>query len=204
MPPSEKIIIFVPPFELTHIMSFYTLFLIALSLSFDTFAVSVGAGLCKKDIRFLPAVRIAIVLAVFQGGMPFIGWWGGSQLAYLINDYDHWVSLVLFSFIGIKMIIEAFKDPEEKSFNPQQATVVLGIAIATSIDALVVGVSMAFFDVNIYAALVVIGAVTFLAAMIGMLLGKKVNGRFGRKVEVLGGIILIGIGIKIVYSHLIA
>ncbi|MDD3194866.1 MAG: manganese efflux pump MntP family protein [Paludibacter sp.] len=185
-------------------MSFYALFLIALSLSFDTFAVSVGAGLCKKDIRFFPAARIAFVLAVFQGGMPFIGWWGGSQLAYLIGDYDHWVSLFLFSIIGVKMISEAFKDPEEKSFNPQQTTVVLGIAIATSIDALVVGVSMAFFDVNIYQAVLVIGAVTFVASMAGMLLGKKVNGRFGRKVEVFGGIILIAIGIKIACSHLIA
>lgn len=183
-------------------MSIYTLFLIAISLSFDTFAVSVSAGLCKKDIRFLPAVRIALILALFQGLMPVIGWVGGYQFARVIGDYDHWISLVLFTAIGIKMIIEAVKNPEEKTFNPHQTTVILGIALATSIDALVVGVSMAFFEVTILVAAIIIGVVTFFAAMIGMLLGKKVNGRFGRKVEILGGIILIGIGIQIFYYHL--
>ena len=183
-------------------MSLYALFLIAISLSFDTFAVSVSAGLCKKDIRFLPAVRIAVVLALFQGLMPVIGWLGGYQFARIIGDYDHWISLVLFTAIGIKMIIEALKDPEEKSFNLHQSTVILGIALATSIDALVVGISMAFFSVNIMVAAVIIGVVTFFAAMIGMLLGKKANGRFGRKVEILGGVILIGIGIQLLFSHL--
>ena len=183
-------------------MSLYALFLIAISLSFDTFAVSVSAGLCKKDIRFLPAVRIAVVLALFQGLMPVIGWLGGYQFARIIGDYDHWISLVLFTAIGIKMIIEALKDPEEKSFNLHQSTVILGIALATSIDALVVGISMAFFSVNIMVAAVIIGVVTFFAAMIGMLLGKKVNGRFGRKVEILGGVILIGIGIQLLFNHL--
>lgn len=183
-------------------MSIYALFLIAISLSFDTFAVSVSAGLCKRDIRFLPAVRIAIILALFQGVMPVIGWVGGSQFARIIGEYDHWVSFLLFMAIGIKMIIEAFKNPEEKTFNPHQTTVILGIAVATSIDALVVGLSMAFFKVNIWLAAVIIGTVTFFAAMIGMLLGKNVNGKFGRKVEVLGGVILIGIGIQILYNHL--
>jgi putative Mn2+ efflux pump MntP len=185
-------------------MNLYSLFLIAISLSFDTFAVSVSAGLCKRDIRFLPAVRIAITLAVFQGAMPVIGWIGGIQFARIIGDYDHWISLTLFSIIGLKMIIEAFKHPDEKSFNPLQRTVILGIALATSIDALVVGVSMAFFTVDIVLAAVIIGIVTFFAAMIGMLLGKNVNGRFGRKVEILGGIILIGIGLQILVEHLSA
>jgi putative Mn2+ efflux pump MntP len=185
-------------------MSIYALFLIAISLSFDTFAVSVSAGLCKKDIRFLPAVRISLILALFQGMMPVIGWVGGYQFARIVGDYDHWVSLILFVAIGIKMIVEAFKDPEEKTFNPHQLTVIMGIALATSIDALVVGLSMAFFKVNIILAAVIIGAVTFFAAMIGMLLGKNVNGRFGRNVEVLGGVILIGIGIQILYNHLSA
>ncbi|MCE1155922.1 MAG: manganese efflux pump MntP family protein [Bacteroidales bacterium] len=183
-------------------MNLYSLFLIALSLSFDTFAVSVSAGLCKKDIRFFPATRIALTLAVFQGAMPVAGWIGGSQFARIIGDYDHWISLTLFSLIGLKMIVEAFKNPDEKSFNPLQRTVILGIALATSIDALVVGVSMAFFTVDILLAATIIGIVTFFAAMIGMLLGKHVNGRFGRKVEILGGIILIGIGIQILFQHL--
>jgi len=183
-------------------MSYYTLFLIALSLSLDTFAVSISAGLCRKDIRFFPALRIALALALFQGLMPYLGWLGGNRFATIIGDYDHWVSIFLFSIIGIKMIIESFKTPEDRTFDPHQIPVVLGIAIATSIDALVVGVSMAFMDVNIYASAIIVGAVTFLAAMIGMLLGKKANGRFGRRIEVVGGLILLFIGIRILYTHL--
>ena len=177
-------------------MSYYTLLLIAISLSFDTFAVSVSTGLCRKDIQFLPAVRIAIVLAVFQGGMPLLGWIGGSHMARWIGEYDHWVSVILLSAIGIKMILEAFKAPEDKKFDPHRWIILVGIAIATSIDALVVGVSLAFLGVDSWVAATIIGVVTFFAAMTGMLLGKKANNHFGKKIEVAGGIILIGIGIK--------
>lgn len=183
-------------------MNYYTLILIGLSLSLDTFAVSVSAGLCNKNIRFLPAVRLAAILAIFQGTMPLIGWMGGSQFLKNIEGYDHWIAFVLFSAIGIKMVIEAFNSSDSRKINPFNFKIVIGIAIATSIDALVVGLSMAFISVNILLAIVIIGIITFFAAMIGMLLGKNVTGRFGRKVEALGGIILIGIGVKVLAEHL--
>ena len=186
-------------------MDFITLLIIAIGLSFDTFAVSVSTGLTICEIRLWQAVRVAIVLAIFQAAMPLIGWILGTQVASYINEYDHWIAFGLLTILGGKMIYESFKEKEEeKKFNPLKLTVLIGMAIATSIDALVVGVSFAFFkDLNIYWTILIIGAVTFLVAMIGMLFGKKVGNRFGTKMEIIGGLILIGIGLKILISHVI-
>jgi len=136
--------------------------------------------------------------------MPFIGWLGGRQIAQYVQEYDHWVAFILLGALGIKMIVDAFSKEEEKSFNPLVVSVLIGMAIATSIDALVVGVTLAFINMNIYLAVGIIGFVTFMASMLGMLLGKNVHGHFGQKVEILGGIILLGIGTKILVSHLMA
>ena len=184
-------------------MDFITLLLIAIGLSFDTFAVSVTTGLTICDIRFGQAIRVAIILAVFQAAMPLIGWILGKQVAQFIIEYDHWVAFGLLFILGTKMIYESFQNKDvERKFNPLKLTVLIGMAIATSIDALVVGVSFAFFkDLNIYWTILIIGAVTFLVAMIGMLFGKKVGNKFGTKMEIIGGLILIGIGVKILLSH---
>ncbi len=184
-------------------MDFITIFLIAIGLSFDTFAVSVTTGLTISHIRFWQGIRIAIILAFFQALMPFIGWLIGKQVENLISNYDHWIAFGLLSILGIKMIYESFsKDEENKKFNPLIIWVVIGMAVATSIDALVVGVSFAFIEINIYWSLLIIGFVTFLVSMIGMLLGKKVGSKLGKRMEIIGGIILIGIGLKILLSHL--
>ncbi len=180
----------------------FDIVIIAIGLSFDTFAVSISTGLAISTIQFKQGVRIALVLAIFQGFMPLLGWLGGKQIANYIADYDHWLAFVLLGALGIKMIVEAFSPEEEKSFNPLITKVLIGIAIATSIDALVVGVTLAFIEVNILLALGVIGFITFLAAMIGMLLGKKVQNHYGKKIEIMGGLILFGIGLKILISHL--
>lgn len=185
-------------------MGIIEILLIAIGLSFDTFAVSVSTGLIESRIKFWQGVKIALILAVFQGFMPFVGWLGGNQVEKLIREFDHWIAFGLLFGLGLKMIIESFKVPDEKKFNPFLLTVVIGMAIATSIDALVVGVSMAFVELNIYLAVILIGAVTFLTAMIGMLLGKNVTGKFGDKIEIIGGLILIGIGLKILITHLAA
>lgn len=185
-------------------MDIISLLLIAIGLSFDTFAVSVSTGLIKSNIRFWQGVRFALVMAVLQTLMPFAGWFAGSQVAHLISDYDHWVAFGLLVILGIKMIVESFKkDKEKENFDPLKFTVMLGIAVATSVDALVVGVSFAMISMNIYLSILVIGAVTFLVSMIGMLFGKKAGGRFGKRMEVVGGLILIGIGVKILLSHLL-
>lgn len=184
-------------------MNIITILLIAVGLSFDTFAVSVSSGLTIRHIRFLQAVKIAFTLAVFQSLMPLIGWFLGNQVSGYIANYDHWVAFGLLSVLGLKMAFESLKtDKENSNFNPLNLLVLLGMAVATSIDALVVGVSFALIEINIFWSILIIGVVTFLVSMIGMLFGKKVGGSLGKKMEIIGGIILIGIGLKILLSHL--
>lgn len=180
------------------------LVLIAIGLSFDTFAVSISTGLLVSKIRFWQGVRVALVLAFFQGFMPFLGWLVGAQVEHYIEHYDHWIAFILLCALGVKMIVESLKEPHLKKVNPLLFTVLLGMALATSIDALVVGVSLAFLDVNIFLAVLIIGFITFFTAMIGMLLGKNVNRRFGQRAEALGGLILILIGLRILLGHLFA
>jgi len=183
-------------------MDFFTLLLIAIGLSFDTFAASVSTGLAVNHIKFWQGVKVAIILAFFQSLMPLIGWFAGKQIASLISDYDHWIAFGLLGALGLKMIYESFVQEEKQDeADPLRFTILIGIAIATSIDALVVGVSFAFMEMNIYWSVFVIGAVTFLVSMIGMLFGKQAGGWFGKKMEIVGGLILIGIGIKILIEH---
>jgi len=183
-------------------MGVISIILIGLGLSFDTFAVSVSTGLIKKSLRFWQGVKIAIVMAFFQGLMPLLGWLGGSQLSTYISSIDHWIAFVLLSAVGLKMIFDSFSK-EEKKVNPLQFRMIVLMAIATSIDALIVGISLAFVEVVIIQSVLIIGAITFLAAMIGMLVGKSANGKLGKKVEIFGGLILIGIGLKIMLEHLL-
>ncbi|MBN1925456.1 MAG: manganese efflux pump, partial [Prolixibacteraceae bacterium] len=184
------------------VMGLIGMILLGLGLSFDTFAVSVSTGLIKNSIKFWQAVRIASVLAFFQALMPLLGWLGGSQIADYISSIDHWVAFGLLSIIGIKMIIDSLKNDEDKKMNPFLFKVIVLMGIATSIDALVVGVSLAFVDVMIIQSVIIIGIITFLAAMIGMLIGKNVSGKSGKKVEIIGGLILFGLGLKILIEHI--
>lgn len=183
-------------------MQIFELILIAIGLSFDTFAVSISTGLTNNKIRFLQGVKVALVLAFFQTLMPLIGWFGGVQLGRLMSDFDHWIAFGLLFLLGTKMIADTFKKEEEGKINPMMLRVLIYLGLATSMDALVVGVSLALISTKIIIALAVIGFTTFMAAMIGMLLGKNATGKLGKKVEVLGGLILIGIGIKILIEHI--
>lgn len=136
--------------------------------------------------------------------MPLIGWFAGRQFSSLIGNFDHWIAFGLLSVLGIKMIFESFKPEDVKTnFNPLKFNVLLGMGIATSIDALVVGVSFAFLKTNIWLSIAIIGFITFLVAMLGMLFGKNVGNKFGRRFEILGGFILIAIGLKILLSHVL-
>jgi manganese efflux pump family protein len=185
-------------------MELITIFLIAVGLNFDSLAVSISTGLIVNQIRFKQAIRIAFVLALFQGSMPFIGWFLGSQVKDYIIAYDHWIAFVLLFIIGARMIYESLKKEEDKKqLDPLKLSVMVGMAIATSIDALIVGVSFAFINVNIMFSVAIIGSLTFLVSMLGMLLGKKLGSFFGRKIEIVGGVILISIGIKILLEHII-
>jgi len=183
-------------------MGIVYIFLIAVGLTFDTFAVSVSTGLLVNNIRFWQAVRVALVLAVVQAMMPLVGWFTGAQVKDYVSSFDHWIAFALLGLLGLKMMYEAVKQDEDgEAKNPMKFTVLMGMAIATSIDALVVGISFAFLDVNIILASLIIGATTFMVAMIGMLFGKKAGALLGKKMEIIGGIILVAIGVKILLEH---
>jgi putative Mn2+ efflux pump MntP len=184
-------------------MEILTIVLIAISLSFDTFAVSISCGLILRRIDFFSATKIAVTMAVFQAVMPLIGWLAGSGIKTYAESFDHWIAFVILGLLGGKMIYESFNtDPEERSFNPLDFKVMVGMAIATSIDALVVGFSFALLDYKILFSVGIIGAVTYIVAMLGMLFGKKIGSRNGRRMEILGGIMLFLIGLKILIEHL--
>ena len=178
-----------------------TLFLLGIGLSFDTFAVSISCGLTDEKISFWQAARIAIFFAFFQATMPLLGYFLGSKVRNLIEPVDHWVAFTLLSLIGLKMIWESFKADAEK-FNPHDVKVILTMSLATTVDAFIVGITFAFTQINLLQATIIIGMVTFLAAMLGMLFGKKIGSKLGKKAEILGGVILIVIGLKILTEHL--
>jgi manganese efflux pump family protein len=183
-------------------MGILTLIILALGLCFDTFAVSISSGLVLNRIEFFDAMKIAFSLAFFQGLMPVVGWFLGSGVSEYIKEYDHWVALILLSSIGVKMAYESLKKGEErKAFNPLNPKVLVTMSVATSIDALIVGFTLAFVDVQILWAGFIIGAVTFIASMLGILFGKKTGERFGKRLEILGAVILILLGLKIFIEH---
>ncbi len=187
----------------TFTMELFTILIIAISLSFDTFAVSVSSGLILRRIDFVNASKIAVTLALFQAAMPVVGWLVGSGIKNYAESIDHWIAFGILSVLGGKMIYESFRsDPEDRSFNPLELKVMIGMAIATSIDALIVGFSFALLDYKILISVGIIGAVTYIVAMLGMLFGKKIGSRNGRRMEVIGGIMLILIGLKILLEHL--
>jgi putative Mn2+ efflux pump MntP len=184
-------------------MEILTVFLLAIGLSFDSFAVSVCSGLNLPHIRFFQAAKIAIFLALFQAFMPLIGWLVGNSMKSLIEPVDHWIAFGLLSLIGGKMIIESFIDSEAREIkNPLQIKVILTLSLATSIDALAVGFSFATLLDKILIAIFIIGSVTFIASMLGILLGKKIGPKISRYAEIIGGLILVVIGIKILIEHL--
>ena len=186
-------------------MDYITILIIALGLSFDTFAVSVSYGVIRNGILFRQASWIAIVLAVFQGGLTIAGYYLGSIISDALKTVDHWIALSLLTFLGIKMIIEGYKknnDEETKDFS--NTIVLLTIALGTSIDAFAVGISFALLQVKIWESGILISAVTFLASMTAIRIGKSAGKRLGNKVEIIGGLMLIAIGLKIFLEHMLA
>ena len=185
-------------------MDNFTILAIALGLSFDTFAVSLSYGVIRNSILFAQAMWVAAVLAIFQGGLTVLGYFLGSIISNSLEATDHWVALLLLSFLGVRMIVEGLKkaDKEEpRDFN--SIMVLLTIALGTSIDAFAVGISFAILDVKIWRAGILIGIVTFLASMTAIRIGKSAGERLGNKVEIIGGVILIAIGLKIFLEHLL-
>ena len=183
-------------------MKFIELFLIALSLAMDAFAVSVGKGLSVKRVLPRHALSAGLWFGGFQALMPIIGYFLGCSLAHIVERVDHWLAFGLLVFIGLNMIHEAISGDDEGHDSDFSSRKMLVMAIATSIDALTVGVSMAFLNVDIWGAATVIGVVTFVLSAMGVSLGNRFGAKVGSKAGVLGGAVLICLGIKILIEHL--
>jgi putative Mn2+ efflux pump MntP len=185
-------------------MDYVTIFAIALGLCFDTFAVSLSCGVIQHKIIFRQALRVAVTFSLFQGGFTVIGYFLGSVVSGLLKTFDHWIALILLSFLGVKMIIGGLRKEEQKEMiDFTSSRILLALAMGTSIDAFAVGISFALLEVRIWISGIIIGAVTFLASMTAIRIGKSTGERLGQKVEIAGGIILIAIGIKIFLEHVL-
>ena len=184
-------------------MSTLTLLGIALGLAMDAFAVAIGAGLQLCGATPRQTFRLAWHFGLFQAFMPIIGWLAGRTVSEYIEPVDHWIAFGLLAFIGGKMICEAFHHDEDAEVcDPTKGWRLVMLSIATSIDALAVGLSLALLDVSIWWPALVIGVVAGVLTVVGMELGKRFGALLGRRMEIVGGIILIGIGVKILIEHL--
>lgn len=188
-------------------MSWLELFILALGLAMDAFAAAICSGLGMQKVTLRKALTVGLYFGVFQGAMPLIGYGAAALFADKIKAYDHWVAFGLLCFLGGKMIWGSLKKQEpgeesgwrEGSLGPRK---MLPLAVATSIDAMAVGVSFAFLKVQIVPAVSIIGVVTLLLSMVGVKLGNLFGSRFKSKAEFAGGLILCLIGIKILLEHL--
>jgi len=184
-------------------MDIISIIFIAFGLAMDAFAVSITSGLTIKQLRINDALKIAIFFGSFQAIMPLIGWSAGLSFRDFISGIDHWIAFGLLSLIGCKMIYESSKmEVNSKKIDPLNVSVLLMLSIATSIDALAVGLSLSFLNVSIALPAIIIGVVTFLLSIFGVYLGNRFGHYFERKIEIIGGLILIGIGIRILINHL--
>ena len=183
-------------------MGFLELLLLGVGLSMDAFAVSVCKGLKMRRINYKQALVIALFFGGFQALMPFIGWLLGNGFKQYIEAFDHWVAFVLLVFIGGKMIYDSFKADEDETGDSFDIKELFVLAIATSIDALAVGITFSFLSVNIGFAVSVIGCTTFLISLIGVVIGHKFGSVYQKKAELAGGIILVVIGFRILFEHL--
>lgn len=185
------------------------LVLIAVGLSMDAFAVSLCKGLCMKKPHYGQAAVIALFFGVFQGVMPLIGWFLGKQFEQYITAVDHWVAFGLLLYIGGKMIWDTLREKEEDA-EPNSCSLdqkldykeLFVLAVATSIDALAVGITFAFLQIPIIPAILTIAAITFGLSFIGVLLGNRFGAKLKKKAEIAGGAVLIAIGLKILLEHL--
>lgn len=189
-----------------------TYVLAGIALSMDAFAVSVSSGICIADMKFRHALRTAFAFGLFQFIMPLLGYAAGSTFANLIQTWDHWLAFGLLAFVGGKMLIESFSHKDESSCTEEELAkknvlnlkVLLIMAVATSIDALAVGISYSLIQAPIWLASAIIGLITFALCLLGCEFGKRLGAKFERGAEILGGAVLLGIGLKILLEHLMA
>ena len=185
-------------------MPFWTIFLIAIGLAMDCFAVSLGVGTAGTATGPRPTFRLFFHFGLFQGGMTLLGWLAGKTVVTYIAGVDHWVAFGLLAFVGVRMIRGGLrKTGDEPAIpDPSRGLTLVMLSVATSIDALAVGLSLALLEVNVFWSALLIGGVSAMLSLAGLLLGNQLGLRFGKSMEILGGIILIGIGLRVVITHL--
>ncbi|RXJ87505.1 manganese efflux pump MntP family protein [Arcobacter sp. CECT 8985] len=176
--------------------------ILAIALSMDAFAVSIGLGIKSNENLKVLALKAGLYFGFFQALMPFIGYFGGVGLKEYIGSFDYWVAFFLLIVIGGKMIYEAYGDNTEEDISKVSNKILLTLAIATSIDAMAAGFSLHLFNLNVYLSLLIIGITTFIFSFIGVMLGSKSMSKYESKAEIFGGIVLIFIGFKILLENL--
>jgi putative Mn2+ efflux pump MntP len=183
-------------------MNWLTIFGIALALAMDAFAVALAAGAVINPLTRRHLFRLGFHFGLFQALMPIGGWLVGMAVQKWIADYDHWIAFALLAVVGVRMIREAFEEHEEKPVSdPTRGLTMVVLSVATSIDALAVGLSLAMLGVSVWLPAAVIGLVAGVLTVTGMLLGRRLGGNWGRRVEVCGGLVLCAIGVKILLEH---
>jgi len=180
-----------------------TVFFIAIALAMDCFAVSLAAGTVITERRYFIASVIGLFFGIFQTVMAIAGWAAGSRIASMIGFIDHWIAFCILAVIGGKMIYEGFKGEESPERNYLNIATLFVLAIATSIDSLGVGLSFALLSTDILSAAAIIGIISFIVSFLGVLFGSRLSARFGRPVEIAGGLVLVGIGTRILVEHLL-
>ena len=184
---------------LGDIMELFEIIVIGIGLAMDAFAVSICKGLSMKKIDWKKAIIIALYFGIFQALMPVLGYFLGSAFSSFVQSVDHWIAFILLAIIGGNMIKDSTDDEVEKRNDNVDVKTMLLLAIATSIDALAVGVTFAFFEVNLLFSITIIGIITFILSFLGVIIGNKFGDRFQNRAELAGGIILIIIGIIVLY-----
>lgn len=186
-------------------MELLTIILLAVGLAMDAFAVSIVTGSVYRELHIRHALRMALFFGAFQSLMPLVGSLAGLGLREHIAAYDHWIAFGLLGLIGGKMIYEAFRiEAAEKKLDPSNLLILLTLSVATSIDALAVGFTLSLLVSSLAFAVIVIGVITFGLSYAGVFVGKRFGHFCESKIEILGGLILIGIGLKILIQHLSA
>ena len=176
---------------------------LAVGLAADAFAVSLTSGFLIQRIKINKALKIALFFGGFQFLMPLIGWGAGINFSDIIAAFDHWIAFGLLGFIGGKMIHESCQlETDLKKFNPMDSYTLLVMAVATSIDALAAGLGLSVLKTSIMLAATLIGVITFCLSFLGVFIGHKIGNKFNNKIEIMGGIILISLGSKILVEHL--
>ena len=187
-------------------MDYISIIIVAIALAMDAFSVSISCGICIPDPRPEHYFRIAFHFGLFQFMMPIIGYFAGSQLENSIKEYDHWIAFGLLLFIGLKMIRESFQeeeiDPHCEPKDPSRGMSLIILSIATSIDALAVGLSLGVLNRPIIVPSIIIGIVCSIFSIVGVALGNKVSNFAGKRAESIGGILLVAIGLKILFEHI--